>query len=392
MGIYEQSNRRMQCRVISADLTAALRELTDHGIILHDIYYENDLEAELTIRCKDKKTVQRLLRKRGDSCKSHAQSGGLHNQIKNRYFLIFGILVLLILTIFIPSRIFFVQVSGNQNLPDRYILEKAMENGLSFGCDRRAIRSSQLKNQMLEQIPELDWVGITTAGCVATVEVKEKQIPKQVPEKNFGSIVSAADGIVETVTVTRGRALCAPGQAVCAGQVLISGYVDQGLLIKATGAEGEVFAKTYRKSEAVTPARFEYRGERVSADTCYSIQIGKKVINFSKYSSISQDSCGKMYSKKYVTLPGGYRLPIALIREERITYETYEGRADDFSWLAASSRAYLHQQMLAGKILEEKTDIQADDTVGVLTGSYLCTEQIGKYRFEENPLDDGQNS
>ena len=49
-------------------------------------------------------------------------------------------------------------------------------------------------------------------------------------------------------------ALCAPGQAVSKGQVLISGYTDCGLCVLSQRAQGEVMAYTGRSFSALMPS------------------------------------------------------------------------------------------------------------------------------------------
>lgn len=395
MGIWSSSAGRIRIQITSADISGALRLLTENGILLFDIDYQNDLSAFLTIKRKDHKSTETLLHKRGDKC-TLANKFGIYwtmFQCKKRIVIISGIILLFFLTVYIPSKIYFIQIIGNKNVSSQYITEIAIENGIVFGCSRVEIRSETIKNRILEEIPELDWIGVTTSGCVATIEVKEKEISEPDLEQSFCSIVASADGIVESVTVLKGKALCVPGQAVQTGQVLISGYEDCGFLIKATGAEGEVFAGTYRKINAVSPASYCFRQNPHDTKVQYSLQVGKNVINFSKDSSISPTSCVKICSKNYLTLPGGYILPVAIIREEIVYYDTYTEsmEEDGFFWLEDASENYAIHQMIAGEIVKNVSDYQIVDDLCVLRGSYACREQIGQYKFEEIPKEYGKN-
>ena len=79
---------------------------------------------------------------------------------------------------------------------------------------------------------------MNTRGCVAVISVRERPEEAQVDRPGTVSAVTAAqDGIIERVTVTNGTALCRPGQAVRAGETLISGYTDCGRTIRAGRAE-----------------------------------------------------------------------------------------------------------------------------------------------------------
>lgn len=379
----------IRVRITSADIPGALRTLTEHSIVLQDIASESDLSVFLTLSRTDLKKGRTLLEKRGDSIEPKRKFGLYWTilSMKKRWVLLIGCLFLLVLTFYIPSKIYFFEVKGNHSISEKWILENAELSGLSFGCKRAEIKSEQIKNNILERVPELDWIGITTAGCVATIEVREKPIEEKIqnPSLYVSHIVANCDGVVESVTVTKGTPLCKPGQAVEKGQILISGYEDCGLIIKATSAEGEVFGKTIRTINLFTPANGVLRGEKSTSTKKYSIQIGKKLINFSKDSGISPPGCVKMYLRKYLTLPGGFQLPVSLICQELIPCVTLDEEPIELNaeWLEHTAQQYVLDQMIAGEILLQQTVVKQSDDFRVLTGVYACREQIGKTKFEE---------
>lgn len=398
MGVWRSLAGTVRIKITSADVPAALRLLTDRNILLQDITYETDLCVAVTVRRRDHKRLKQLLSARGDSCE-YVSRWGLYwalEQIVHRPVFILGLTILLALTIYVPSRVFFVQVTGNTAVSSRLILEQTQKIGLTFGCDRKSIQSEQMKNALLEMIPELDWVGITTAGCVATVEVREKltEEKKQEVQHTVSSLIASCDGVVESITVTSGTALCHPGQAVRRGQVLISGYEDHGLVIKAANAQGEIYARTYRYLQSVTPTESAVRTASQEVQTKFSLQIGKKLINFFKDSGISPTGCVKMYSKKYLTLPGGFELPLALVTETLYfcDLEPQCNTEDDFFWAEKLMDQYVRTQMLAGEVLQKKVSAELLDDIYVLSLEYACREQIGQIRVEENLNHNGENS
>lgn len=379
----------MRVRITSADIPGALRMLTEHSIILQDIESESDLCVLLTLSRKDFKKGRTLLEKHGDRFEPQRKYGLYWTlfSAKRRWLLLTGCLLLLFLTLYLPSKIYFFEVKGNHTIPDKWILEKAELSGLTFGCKRSAIKSEQIKNNILERVPELDWVGITTAGCVATIEVREKPIEEKIqnPSMYVSHIIANCDGVVDSVTVTKGTLLCKPGQAIEKGQILISGYEDCGLVIKATGAEGEIYGKTIRTINLFTPANGALKGEKNTSVKKYSLQIGKKLINFSKDSGISPSGCVKMYLRKYLTLPGGFQLPVSIICQELITCDVYDAEPFelDTQWLEHTAQQYVLNQMIAGEILLQQTAVQQNGDFYILKGAYACREQIGKTKFEE---------
>ena len=374
--------------ITSADIPGALQLLTDHNIILTDIHAESDLSVRITASKRDFQKGKDLLEKRGDRCEAASKYGLYWTllTLKSRWLFVSGCLLILLLSIFIPSRLYFFKVTGNQQIPDLWILENAEACGLTFGCNRAAMKSEKLKNNILERIPELDWVGITTAGCVATIEVREKTLDDKTENNDYyvSHIVAACDSVVENITVINGTALSKPGQAVEKGQILISGYENCGFILKASRAQGEVYGKTIRTLSLYTPLERLHRGKKVYSEKKYSLQIGKNIINFSKDSGISPSGCVKMNSRKYLSLPGGFQLPIALVCQELCYYDTVISETqDDLQWLEKAGTQYIISQMNAGEILLEQTTLMHTEEFYGLKGLYACREEIGKTKIEE---------
>ena len=283
---------------------------------------------------------------------------------------------IILLTLLIPTRIFFFQIEGNAAVPDKKILELAAQCGIEFGVSRQEIRSEKVKNQLLSSVPELEWVGINTAGCVATISVRERQSGDELAQLHgVSSIIATRDGVIRELTVTGGSAACKTGQAVKAGEVLISGYTDCGISIRAERAQGEVYAETHHEFSCVMPQNSVQRGEQVVEKRKTGIIIGKNRINFSQDSGILDTGCVKMYEENYVTLPGGFVLPIAFVTETCIYYENQESVAAgdlEETTLPQLAERYLSGQMVAGRILNSQVDISRQEDCLLLDGKYEC--------------------
>ena len=168
--------------------------------------------------------------------------------------------------------------------------------------------------------------------------------------------------------------------------MLVSGYTDCGLSIRAERSEAEIYAETERSLTAITPVAYTVRGEVQTRTQKFGLIIGKKRINFYKDSGISGSSCAKMYTEYCVTLPGGFELPIKLFAEEWITYDSSSAEAAPEQaevLLSVFSEKYLSQQMVAGKILKQYRFIEQLNDIYRMTGEYACLEMIGQERSEE---------
>jgi sporulation protein YqfD len=279
------------------------------------------------------------------------------------------------------------------SIPDKQIIEAAESCGLYFGVERQTVRSEVIKNALLQKIPQLQWVGINTRGCTATISVREKtkqDIEVKTPYQ-VSSIIAGRDGIIQSCTVYQGTPLCTAGQAVKAGQILVSGYTDCGLTVMATRADAEVTALTCRSLEILTPSAAKVRKAQISAKRDYAIRIGKKLINLSKDSGNSDTSCVRIYSEKFARLPGGFYLPISLIKITNVQYSVAPEEPSDIGdgvWLEEFSREYLMKSMVAGKVISTQSDIVLDDKTTCLRGRFVCLEMIGQIMNEQKLLKD----
>lgn len=389
MDLWQSFNGGVTVEVTSADISMMLSTLHERNIPLEHVRFLDELHCTFGVQRQYIKAVKRITEKRGETMKIVAHNG-LYWQIRSlmkRPVLLCGLACIILLTILIPTRIFFFQIEGNTTVSDKKILELAAQCGIEFGVSRQEIRSEKVKNQLLSSVPELEWVGINTAGCVATISVRERQSGDELMKSHgVSSIIATRDGVILELTVTGGSAACKTGQVVKAGQVLISGYTDCGISIRAERAQGEVYAETHHEFSCVMPQNSGQRGEQVVEKRKTGIIIGKNRINFSQDSGILDTGCVKMYEENYVTLPGGFVLPIAFVTETCIYYEDREsvaaGDLEDTT-LPQLAERYLSGQMVAGRILNSQVDISRQEDCLLLNGKYECLEMIGQERLEE---------
>ena len=381
---------KYQLKITSANNVHLINAFSQENIDLYDVHYLTDLEMQATVNKSDYQQLRVIADQSGASVKL-LRSQGLYVLAKRFYhrpIIVISLLVFIILSMFLPTRVLFVTVEGNENVPTKIILEAAENSGICFGASRRKIRSEATKNVLLQKIPQLQWAGINTSGCVAKISVKEKtdRGEQQSQSNEVCSIVALRDGVIQNCTVYEGNSLCKPGQAVKAGQLLVSGYTDCGLITKATRANAEITALTFRQITVFTPQPSDYRGEIASKKTKYSVRFGKKLIKLYKDSGNLDTGCVKIYLDKYVCLPGGFQLPIAVVKETQIQYTPSADDsviAPDAAWLKDFTESYLQRTMIAGEIISEDICFEVNDMVTCLYGKYACREMIGQVKYEQ---------
>ena len=314
----------------------------------------------------------------------------------HRIVLYVGILLILGLTLYVPGRVLLIEVRGNNVIPDQVIIEAASQCGIGFGTSRKALRSEQVKNSLLARLPQLQWLGVNTYGCTAVISVEEKtEVDSGRNSASISSIVASWDGVIRSMTVSSGVPHCKIGQAVRAGQLLVSGYSDCGICIHGTRAEADIFADTRRELSVIAPSQLQKRSPGGDRYKKYALIIGKKRINLYKGSGISGSTCGKMYKQSYMSLPGGYLLPVSIVTEtytETGVVDVTLPQTDTEDIMSRFAVDYLKQEMISGEIISGSYELSRMKAADQFSGVYMCREMIGRIRIEETMDHYGENN
>ncbi len=395
MQIKEWLIGTIEWRLVCADPQAVLNFISQKGVTIRSARWIDDLTVEITVP-KSAYRIKKFIENKFHCDIIVTKINGLYSYgrlVLKRIVLISGLVLFLVLSLYLQNHILFIEVSGNSVIPERKIIEKS---GLFFGSGRKDIRSEQVKNMLLESIPELQWIGINTAGCVATISVRERTETEgqTALDSTPASIVASRDGTICQVTASRGTILCQIGQQVTAGQTLISGMNTCGEIMLMTRAEGEVFANTERElvikaiPSTMKRTRLQHSEQRVS------IIFGKNLIKLFKDSGILDSSCVKISKRYNLRLPKDYVLPVGLYCESISSYSIGKTESDEreYQWLLQHGSEYIGNQMIAGEIVNVASEIFSDQNVIEYRVKYSCKEMIGQIKKEELFCIYGKNS
>ena len=385
----------LNVELTGAGVVDTINRAGEKGIVLYDVYWCGDISVRFRIAYADYFLLNKLAAKQGDELKVLSRRGGrfwLYSLLGRPVLMVF-VVGLILLSAWLPGRVLFVSVEGNEQVDTQLILQTAEECGVYFGAKRAVVRSEAVKNRMLEKLPQLKWAGVNTQGCVAVISVQE-DLPEEKRNEQFtaSSVVASRDGVVLSVTATSGYVRCKVGDAVKAGQVLISGRMEEGILCKLMRSQGEILAQTHRSCTAVTPTVYMKKASAVRKDRKISLLICKKRINLSKDSGIYPASYDRIYLEYYVTLPGGSVLPIALAVDEFIEHKQEAFYVSDPETLVLqTAEEYILEQMISGSIISSSVRQAQCEDVCKMFGDYLCTEMIGFEQDEEMDITNGED-
>lgn len=400
-GILDFLFGTVEAELTTADPASAVTYYSGSGIRLREPVLIRPLVLRFLIRPKDWKAMEQLAARRGDHCNVVKRSGFYVLLPGLRHRLLFWCLLvgMLAFAMYAPKRLWFLRVEGNVRVPQNEILAAAQECGLTFWTKTEDIRSEKFKNQILNLVPELQWAGVNLSGGVATICVTERLEGEEIRQTDaVTNVVAGRDGIIVSMSVLGGEAVCRIGQAVRAGELLVTGSVEHEYQPQYTHADAEVYALTLHEMEAVFPSEWQgkiYTGKTTRA---YSILLGRKQIKIFGNSRISGTSCDKMTEVKYLTLPGGYKLPFALVVETGNYYES-----SGIQIPAVEAEAVLSDfcqctvlgNMVAGQILDSNLDYGDQGSAYTMNAVYSCQEMISRQwkvkLFEGENTNDGTN-
>ena len=399
-GFFQRIVGIVTLELTSADPGKALNAYSALGFRILQPQVVNPLTLRFQLPSRQWSCFSEMAIKRGDSCRVVARQGFLYAMSKKKKRLPFlaALCGLILFSLYAPSRLWFFRVEGNDSIPTGEIIAVAQECGLTFWAKIEDISSEEFKNQILNRIPELQWAGVNFSGGVATINVRQRLEGEPVRDSaQIANVVAARDGIIVSMSVLGGQALCQTGQAVTAGELLVTGCIEHEYQTQYTCADAEIYALTQRVMTAVYPQNMLAKHYTGQESHCLKLIWGRNKIKISGNGRILGTTCDKMTQVKVLTLPGGYVLPVALVKE---TFRVFDPVPSNTVLTAQTVlkdelRRYVQADMVAGEILEQQLSVENEEGVYRLSGIYSCREMIARQRkvtlFEGENTNDGAN-
>ncbi len=254
---------------------------------------------------------------------------GAHYGIKRllRKKLLLGMLTVFAgVCILMNTMVLSFEFTGYETVRPRQILEAMQKNGLDFGTFKKDVDASDLRNFILAEIPELIWFTVTFHGSRATVDVREREpVPEVVNETLAADVVSDFHGIIRDLSVYKGQAQVEIGDIVTPGSLLVSGAVELRLDGKTlvTHARADILADVWYKTTLALPLTGTAKTPTGREKTRWALVFGKKRLNFYKNDGKVFDNYDKIIKRHTLSLGGGWELPVTLVEERYIEYETF---------------------------------------------------------------------
>ena len=243
--------------------------------------------------------------------------------IRRRYGVLAALILLFCISFFTSNLVWDVRISGNEKIPDYVIEEVLSANGFGVGTSWRSINKNAVEAEILTQRPDIAWISVNRRGTVAYVEIIESEnVANEEPvAPKYSNIVAERDGVIEEITVKSGIPVVKVGDVVRAGDILISGVIENEKGARLCRAEGliraqcvaGITAKAGPEMAEKHPTKYKLAHVRVVLFN-FSINIFKNYGN-------RENSCDIIKEIRSFALFDKYRLPIRLEIARSVEYE-----------------------------------------------------------------------
>jgi similar to stage IV sporulation protein len=295
-------------------------------------------------------------------------------RFRRRFALIISLLIMSIGLFALSLFVWEIDVNGNESIPKEVILQELRELGIGIGTYRRNIDSKEIQNLMILKIPEIEWLAVNVRGSRADVGMRERDpIPVIIPKDTPCNIVSKKDGLIISMYTFEGSPAAAIGDAVEAGQLLVSGLIDSNIIgMRQVHARADITARTWYEYTSVIPSTAIGKRYTGRETTRRAVILGGHRINLFWGGSSKIPVLGneKTVERKTLRLGDSFALPFVWVTERYTEYEPTE-----FKISRKSADAFMRYA------LDLRLNSESDGGE-VRYVNYNTTEQNGVYQCE----------
>lgn len=261
------------------------------------------------------------LRKNTESTFTFVQTFGLPFQLKllllNKGFLL-GIISFFTLLFILSNMVFEIRIKGATPVTEELIMKEINKLGIKKGAFKYQLDDPEtIQKKILNQVPNVTWVGVQMNGTTYQFQVVEKEIPKEEKVIPPQHLIATKDAVITKIYSESGKTVVKPNQLIKKGQLLISGFIgkEDDTLQIPVAAKGEVLGETWYQSIVNVPLKTNFLLLTGNSQNKYYLGIGSfqlKVWGFEKtnYKQFKSD----LKTKEFHFLK--WKLPVSFISKQ----------------------------------------------------------------------------
>ena len=269
-----------------------------------------------------------------------------------------------------------VEIRGTEQLDPAVITAALAEYGVHPGVLARKIDARTVERRMQIRFAEIAWITVNVEGSRVTAILEEAVPPPAVVEDGIPTnLIAGETGFITRVEVQNGNAVVKPGDSVLAGDLLVSGIMDNKMgESRLAHARGRVYAQVRERLEIFVP--YEQRDYLLAgvARRRYLTVFGVEIPLQGRGALV-----GPYRLEQVITQPGGLfsLLPVTLrekcylqLREVTKTVSPQEAMRQ------AEKELALREQGLAAEVIHREAEGSEGPAGFTLAAEYLLERQI----------------
>lgn len=273
-------------RIEGLALERLLNLALTNDIYLWDLRRLNYFQVEVSVSLKGLRPLEELIEKTGCKGEVLEKRGLPHHidRIKNRKVFFFGFLLFFIITFFLSSFIWTIEIDGVDQTPKEEIIGYLNEKGIVSPTHKSKVSEEEVKLLLINGYDYFSFIDVRIKGVKLLIDIKEEDIPPEIVNKDYpANIVAKKKGVITKVIARNGDRVVKENQVVRQGQLLISGVV-KGVdeTYNLVHADGEVLARTSYEASVSEPILKKMEKETGKVFTQRGLKINNQGIRFIK--------------------------------------------------------------------------------------------------------------
>ena len=194
---------------------------------------------------------------------------GKLKKYKFRFGILLGILLSIAVIFYYSNTVAVIEIQGAETVKESVILALLAQEGVTTGTWMTDIDMNHCETLLRLKIPEVAWAGIRNTGNRLVVQITEEtpHIP-MVQERTPCHIVSKYNAQITDVRVYNGQLLRLIGDGVSAGEILISGEIQNEnqpvRYCHALGSVTGIYTQKTELTEYFTSRQTTHTGKRIT--------------------------------------------------------------------------------------------------------------------------------
>jgi len=243
----------------------------EHGITVWNVKSKSAEACQGNVKLSDLSAVKKLRKKTGHKLSFINKKGYpfLFRRLLRKKPLLIGFFLSILLVFLLSNMIWEVKVTGVPKEIEEKIIEQLEQYGIHTGSWILSLDSpNEIQQNLVDDVPELLWVGVDQKGTTFYLEGVEKVVVKEEPPDGPRNLIAAKEGVIKNMYVSRGRAQVAVNDYVEPGDLLVSGVIgedrvesedeeetddEENSQVEYVPADGEIIANTWYETSVTVP-------------------------------------------------------------------------------------------------------------------------------------------